>query len=563
MAIVVSYAHDDGEHLARLVVERLRAEGFIVAWDQDLRQVNPSSIHEWMEHRIAEDLVICVVSRMYIEHFGRGLLGSTGRGVLFESRAIELRLHDHTSLDSCPVIPVAPAILPHEAIPPALRRPLVTKIDAETLDGFSELISRIRALERARPQLLQPHPASNSTNMNDTASAELRRLLHQLESARPGEPGAIDAVLRWLNFAREHPDEATILFAEGFPAAQQIAKSAGDILLVRELSRACLEAVNRTGPKLKAELALEARILVCGEAWHLQRSYHLQEALDAAMRGLEVAKSVGDRITEALAKKCLGRLERIMAEELSHEHDAGTRLDSSIDWLQDAQNMLAIDATESDERGDCLSLEARTWLVKYRHTNNEQFLRCAFERIDDAQKLISPENSKIYWDMLILKAELELDSRRFSVARRIATSAIERLQRSDGSSRSEILARALRLRSLVTERSRERKGLAAAIRDLDKAEAIFVSLGQDRAVAECQWRKIMLDPSLATDIKVPYKELRKLESIASDPRRRLKAIQRFDLEERSRLGTAVGYRIKEIDWIPILRRADLDRRYPR
>ena len=394
------------------------------------------------------------------------------------------------------------------------------------------------------------------TGTHNAAPDPLRTLLHQLESVQPGEQAAIDAVSRFLAFGRDHPDEATTFYAMGFLAAQRIAKSAGDMLLVKEITRACLEAVNRRSPKLKADVILEARILICGEAWHLQRSHRLLEAMNATEQGLQLARRVGIRIIEALGMKCMGRLERLMAETQVHGHDSEARLASSISWLQDGQEIFrAIDAP--DELGDCLSLEARTWLVKYRNTNNEEFLANAFQRVNYAEKLISPGSSKDYMDLLILKAELEFEAGRLADAKRLIDSVVEHLQGSPGSSRSEILARALRLRGMMTE---NRKNRAAGINDLEGAEKIFARLEQDWAIVECRWRKVMLDLSLITELRIPYEKLKELEREAPDPEHRIRAVRRLDLDERSRVGIVVANRLREIDWAPVLRRVDLDER---
>lgn len=564
MRAFISYAHDlEGVAYAEWLVEQLRTSEFDVSWDDDLANFNPSSIQDWMEDQVRNSIVICIVTKEYAERFGHGSNSPRRKGVLYESRAIELRLHDHTASGACPVIPVIPDGLSADKLPNPLRRLLATKVSLENGSGIDELLTRIRALSHnasAMTKTLGPAIAAATASVSapneSVIESTLRDLLSRLEMAQPGTPSALSVVTEWLDLAEVKLKTLPPLYACGFPDAEKIAKTEGDLDLMRRISDACLKAVRNSEPPLRSDVGLEARILVCGEGWYFQRNHELQAALDSTRLGVTLAARVGQRRTEAFGKKCLGRLQRLVGEEECDSSLAQSRFEQSVALLEDAREMFfGIDGPGSEEAGDCLSLESRSWLAHYRSSDSSELLSKAKNYVEQAEELIPPRNSKDYWDLVILNAEIELEYRHYSNASRMVQEAIDRLRGGSDAPRSEILARAYCVRAAIDEKWHPRAIANQALRDLEEAEVIYNKLGQEHAALECRWRQIVINPAKVTNLQLSRAELEELARRERDPKLRIEAIRELDAEEKVRVGISIGHRVKKVDWTAILRRA--------
>ena len=523
MVVFISYAHDGvGRPYASMVRDRLVAAGVDVSWDEDLVTLNPSSIQEWMEGQVGTCAIVCVCTPEYAQRFGHGSRSDHRRGVLYESRAIELRLHEHTESGDCPVIPVLPCGQPTSSLPPALRRLVVTRLALDG-SGLDEVLARVIALSRPR-SAEQKVPMGSTTGLAAVAPQQgeevIRMLLAGLEQARGGTTAASAAIEDWLRLAEAGGSPPPSLFARGFADAERIAKSAGDLDLMRRISQACLSAVRGPMPRLRSDLGLEARVLVCGEGWYLQRTHRLREALESTRAGVRLAEQVDDRRTQAFGKKCLGRLERLTAEYERRAAMAVAHLERSQALLAEAREMFfGIDGALSEEAGDCLSLEGRTWLYHHQLTGDVNALGEARGCAARAGELIPPNNSKDYWDLVILNAELESVDRRHAAAQRLLNEAIERLEQSPDGARSEILARAYGSRAAVVEKRHNRADLVRVLRDLTAAEQIYQQFGQDHLAAEYRWRRALVDPASVTDLQLSRVELEELERLRLGPPR--------------------------------------------
>jgi hypothetical protein len=566
MGLFASYAHDaEGQLLAQFVVEGLRGHGFPVTWDGDTDHLNLSSIQEWMERQIADSYVICILSKEYCERFGRGDYSSHRRGVLYESRAIELKLHDHTELADCPVIPVAPFGFPVNDIPAPLRRLHIVSVDPVTGQGIDKLVKRVQALSESSgvlperpvgPQMSSVEGPRHSTPQ--PIEPEHRRLLGDLEAAQPGTAEARDVVLAWKAYGEQHPDVATTVYAQGFVHAERIVKTAGDLGLMREITDASLAAVDRSSRPLTYDLEFRARVLVYGSGWCLEREHKLREALGAMHEGVDLARRLHDRRTEAVGTKRLGRLELLLAEDLRGTGEAVAHLEASMRLLEEARQMLAgIEGEYSEEVGACISLQARSLLAYYRATGQRPLLTKAKERVAAADSIISPGTFKDYYDLIILRAEIDIADHRYTSARQHLRAVIGHLRKRPEAQCSELLAHALRVRGVLAARKAP-KDIGVALRDLDEARKIFTDLGQEHSAAECQWQRIAINPSLVTRPQLARRDLTELEAEERDPRRRLAAIEMLSKDEEGRVGHLVAQR-RHWNWKAILRRLDSER----
>ncbi|WP_163512225.1 toll/interleukin-1 receptor domain-containing protein [Fodinicola acaciae] len=561
--VFVSYAHDQlGRDLAQWLVGQLQDAGLTVHWDRALVTVNPSSIQEWMENRARQDIVVCAISPDYASRFGVGDERQSRKGVLYESRAISLRLHDHTLTENCPVIPVVLADQIHE-LPGPLRRLLVTYVSFDDAAGITELLTRIRALDNTggemngetaplhRPVVEGVEPDGRRP---EASSVDVRRILSELQERR-GE-GQLEAVNVWLNLLESGDGVEVATCAEGFPDAEKIAKAAGDLVLMKRISDACLRIARRSEPRLRSELEHEARVLICGEAWYLQRAHELEAGLESIRHGVNLATDLGDRRTEAFGRKCAGRLQRIMAEDLVNDNAAASVcLESSLSQLDTARRLfLALDGEDSEEAGDCLSLEGRAWLVnarlRDRGDNLENAARCA----DEAEKLIPPAGSKAYMDLVLLKAEVAHEKRRVSEAAKLVSHVVKRLRGQSDAPRSEILARALCVSASIIHKSHPKTGLVQALDQLVEAEEIYTRLGQEHLAADCKWQQVLAHPTRITQVPISREQLDELARQEPNPKRRLDAIYMLNAQEAARVGVTIGRRVNKVNWKPILRK---------
>lgn len=234
MKVFISYAFGEGDAYAEWLARELAAAGCDVCWDGDLPTLNPSSIQEWMENQVNDGVVICIATPQYAERFGSGSDSLDRKGILYESRAIEQRLHDHTQSGDCPVIPVVPRDQVAGRLPNPLRRLLSTTVSAEDGSGLEELLTRIRALGPAINTGEHPKPTdpagveSGSSLTVGTGDGALRGLLSRLEEAQPGTSDALSLVNEWLSLAEASPLALTANFAKGlvtprrWPRAREI-----------------------------------------------------------------------------------------------------------------------------------------------------------------------------------------------------------------------------------------------------------------------------------------------------------------------------------------------------
>ena len=106
MAVVVTYAHDEeGKRLARALVALLRGSGLVVIWDGDLKLENVASQPAWMIRVIRENVVVCILSKDYVENFGVKSEDGSRRGVQFESHFVIDKFYNQCGEKNCPIVP--------------------------------------------------------------------------------------------------------------------------------------------------------------------------------------------------------------------------------------------------------------------------------------------------------------------------------------------------------------------------------------------------------------------------------------------------------------------------
>jgi tetratricopeptide (TPR) repeat protein len=278
-----------------------------------------------------------------------------------------------------------------------------------------------------------------------------------------------------------------------FQATEHVVKNIGDKHLLMHISEMCLHAANdlsETDRELKARA--KAQAMLCGHCWVYQRTGRLAEAEVWAERSEGLGESIGWGRNTAFAKKCRGRLSRMIAEDNAEKDRRGSHLRASEDRLNEAIalfSMLAEYGPVHRQVGDCYSLLARTQYVGGNMDAASASLRRAYE-------IISPGATKEYFDLLILTGDVELARGNTDAAERSYSEVIDTHSSTDREM-SEICARALFRRGQLRAHDRRK---TAAVLDLQRAVDIWKHLDEHGRAGEAEWRIMQLEGRVQNEI---------------------------------------------------------------
>jgi hypothetical protein len=537
---LISYANEpEGRRMALALRAALHAQGCTdVVIDDDLPRRNPTSVAAWMEEQIFSRVVLCVLTPGYL--LAAEEEAPKRKGVRYELRAIQLLIYDHEGRYDCPVIPVAPPGFPIEETPQTLRSLNISWFDPEDGNGADQLAERIAALEgmggSVAMNVRERVPPSDG-------SRRFREVLHELEESLTAEH-AIALVGECLRLAEDL--DLSVELVPAFPRLADVIKDHGQVSLMRVLTDRCLAALNGKTPLLHWERRLLARLLICGKAWYLQRDHRLREALDHAREGIRLAEQCDDRRTAAYGRQCVGRIQRLLAEDADGA-DIDHYLGLSSRTIREAVALFqAIDGDRPrrSEAGACLSLGARTELTRYRLLGDRAALTAADELAAEAGRMLPVGQKKDNYDLAILRAEIAGANRRYAMGRKLLSDVIEAVMAERGE-QSEILARAYVARAYIAQLTRSPRG--EIFTDLMKARQIFESQGLSHAVAARDWTMLTIDPRRAPTPRFGRDDIAQLERLTADPRLRLAAIAK--LAEHPEVGQ------RRVDWAALVERS--------
>lgn len=523
--VFVSYAHEpEGRRLATAIVSALRAQGCDVVSDHDVALHNPPSLPAWLDHQIENRVVLCLLTPGYLHAFEEVAPEGTAKrkGVRYELRAIRQRIYDHERQDNCPVIPVASSELPIDLVPGTLRGLDIGRFNPEDGSGTDKLVERVAKLEGTGGI----GAMSTKERVPPVGGRQrFRQVVYKLEEDLPAEQ-AIALVRECLDLAED--PALSFELAPVFPQLAEVIKDHGQIGIMRRLTDQCLDVLHSSTPLLHWEHLLEARLLICGTAWYLQRDHRLPDALDAAKAGMALAERFGDRRITAYGRQSVGRIQRLLAED-ARDGDIDHYLTLSYQSLDEATALFAAvdgDRPPRSEVASCLSLRARTLLTRYRRLNDRSALVHADKLVQEAARVMTANQKKDQYDLKILRAEIATANRKYSDGRKLLSNVIESLIAEVGALYSEILARAYVARANLAIASRSAKG--EILSDLRKARTIFEQQELDHAASACRWTMLRTDPRSATSVKLTSTDIRQLEDLTADPRIRLDAIDKLE-----------------------------------
>ncbi|MFC0432660.1 hypothetical protein [Kutzneria buriramensis] len=531
--VVISYAHEPpGRVLERALHRVLSDAGFDVVSDRDL--LGAASLQRWMVGMFSTRIIVVALTADYVRAFdGQGGEHSPRQGVAFEATLMRVQNYRNHSLhDSVPVVLVATPDFDVDQLPLDLAAMVVRRFDPVTGAGAEKLLAHIRDVAFRRRREVSAMSSERS----------LRQIHLDLEKAEPMSARAVDTVYEFLGVPDE-PDHALEL-AAAFPAAAKVAKAAGDVQLVRQISDKCLTALRKGDERLVDESRMEGRILICGAGWCLQREYRLATALQYTNEGMALADRLHDHYGIAHGHKNLGRIQRLNAERARRGAEAEHLLRTSVSSLERAAEQFATIGGCEHDVGSCYSLTARTCLSSHLMVPDDRVLTRAWRLVDRAEELLLPAAGKNYFDLLILKVELLALTGSPVPARRMINEVIEHLLSIPGAGRSEIHGRARMIRANLYPGSR---GRADARRDLQECQQIFERIGLNHPAAAAKWAIARQNPkSVSTLVRLTDEDMVKLEHLTVDPCARLLAIADLERQHQWRAG---GHAVTaKVDW---------------
>jgi tetratricopeptide (TPR) repeat protein len=328
--------------------------------------------------------------------------------------------------------------------------------------------------------------------------SEVLRSLLRIASDRNQHHLAVTQVRNIARLAVELQETDPELVADSYRHAEKVFKTRGNLQLALSASRVALRASER--PPLLAnrvtdeQLRARAQTLICGESWVLQRTGDLDAAERLAQQSLQLGEKLGWDRNTAFRLKCLGRLQRLRAEQEGVEESKRRELlgESERLLLEAARAFAKSDefGPGHPEIGDCKSLLARTLMVAGRR-------REAWDQLLEAESLLETHVGQKDWvDALILEGELlHLDGAELQSLARI-DEALTSFPDSPDSDVTEITARALALRGKVgSRRSRERSAA-----DHERSAQLYEELEDYQRADDQRWAAFVAADRVPPDL---------------------------------------------------------------
>ena len=265
-------------------------------------------------------------------------------------------------------------------------------------------------------------------------------------------------------------------------------KYLGDKDLVLKVAKTCITSC--CSDETDEIRECEARARICGTSWVYQRTGDLHAAAKEAEKSIKISKAIGSDKNLAFCKKCLGRLNRLRAEE---EKDLVIRkalFAKSRDNLEKAIDLfgnLGRYGPESFEVGDCYSLLGRTYLSAGKV---DRAWSCATE----ANRRIDPY-SKDYLDLCILKGDILAAKKNYKKAimefEKVTSTVDQDYQI------SEIVARAHFSKATTLKRMNQMEDARA---EFKKAREIWEHYKEYDFKAQAEWQILLIDNRFSTRI---------------------------------------------------------------
>ena len=314
-----------------------------------------------------------------------------------------------------------------------------------------------------------------------------RKLIYQLLNFIVEHSRKLQGIRQCRNayslFLELEPDVQRLIAPRLFDDLDRPMKALGDKHLVLEVANKCIEVTGHPS-RSRGEAECEARTRICGTSWAYQRLGKLDLAANEANLSIELSEHMNLLKSLAFCHKCNGRLARLRAEKTTDRGARESLLQNSVDELSIAIDMFSQHeefGPEHSEIGDCHSLLARTFLSIGKVAE-------AKKHVEEASKLIADDNSKDYFDLLIVIGDIAARRGDMRAAHTSYTNVIEH-DRSHDYQMSEIVARGYRQRGTLYAKHNNKP---KAVSDLTKAATIWESYNEEQPAAEAKWEAILI-----------------------------------------------------------------------
>jgi tetratricopeptide (TPR) repeat protein len=397
------------------------------------------------------------------------------------SRPAEVKLSELSvpAISALAMLQATPFGLPGEVVASATKT--ATEELREMLSG-SDLLSLDKEIWRIRPLPFQIH-VQDRAELLCRAFESLLNFLSRHESEMKAEEQISNTVLLARPCLRVHPH----LALQFFQATEHIVKNLGDKHLLLEISNLCIDADrHRDGDNAETCAKARAQAILCGTSWVFQRTGRLSEARVWAEKSLSIGQAIGWDRNTAFAKKCMGRIERLEAEQPETNASAKAKLlQASAEKLREAIELFSRSGEFGPTHlqvGDCYSLLGRTYLVARRQHDSLAAMRQAYE-------ILPPGSNKEYFDLLILMGDFEVLWGSRDQADSYYSDVIDQHSQ-ESRDHSEILARALAKRAANRAKFKRKQ---TALSDYERAAQVWQSLNEYEEAAKAKWDRIVLE----------------------------------------------------------------------
>lgn len=313
----------------------------------------------------------------------------------------------------------------------------------------------------------------------------LRKVLDHIDGSDTGET-ASECYEAFELFKQLPPNAKRQQAARLFRTLDKPMKFMGNKPFVLAVANACLDCCD--GENLEYPLAeLEARARICGLSWAYQRTGELEFASREARKAIEISRGIGSGENLAFCSKCLGRLERIKAENEEDATERSRNFKRSVKLLNEAivqfGNLLN-HGLFGEEVGDCYSLLGRTYLSMAR-------LEDAQECAEKARVRINIKN-KDYLDLCILDGDISAKNKNYKAAV-LAYQKVTQTVDEENYQYSEIVARArLQMGRALMQLNEENQ----AISEFEEATRIWRHYEEWDLAAHSEWESIQATEDL-------------------------------------------------------------------
>lgn len=479
--VFIVWMHEPLTRAVVAVLEReLKRNGLDVEWDRAFKTSNQASLAQRMANHIENRVVICVVTSGLARWFNPGSDASTGHhlGIQWEIRQMIQRMYEHGSRDGCPVIPVLPLGVAAEDGPMILRALENTQFNHTTGEGINTIVKRVENAYNYSEQVVEARRPTRDEVQ--AATQPWDSLTESLRHVDPFVARAHELSEAWVKRARKKGVSHSIDLLTVFKRSRLAALSAGDLVLLEQITDICLEAVEQLD--LDDEIRAEKCTYLLNRAFLLCCYHEVHLAKTVAEQAYALACDAKEASSIARAKRCLAFIHVRLAEVNSGEARV-EEVERARRYALSALNHFH--SVDSEDKHLAALAMAEVHFATYRYERNRRSLSEAARLSAEAAEGFSSHKFHWYDEARLLQSAIAFEQHGANAATKLLDETLLdlrlRVERSEAF--TELLGRGTLLRARL---SVSRRRTDAQI-EIGAARAIFDKLNLQQLVAECDW----------------------------------------------------------------------------